>query len=303
MKAAVKPAIETILLGTGVARLRRATLRSRAVVLAYHNVVPAGEPVCGDRSLHLPQAAFARQLDALLRTHDVVPLDVVLAPPRRADRPRAVITFDDAYRGAVTAGVAELVRRGLPATIFVAPSFVGGGTFWWDRLAAGRPDGLDPGFRDHALHVLRGRSDAVDTSARATGYRPQPLPSHAAVAAEDELRAAAAQPGIVLGSHSWSHSNLAALDAADLDDELERPLQWLRQRFERVSDWISYPYGMSTPEVEAAARRAGYRGGLWVEGGWLAPGTRNEFSLPRLNIPSSLSTRGFALRVSGLFCG
>jgi peptidoglycan/xylan/chitin deacetylase (PgdA/CDA1 family) len=302
MREAVKPAVESILLGTGVARLRRTALRSRAVVLAYHNVVPTGEPPCGDRSLHLPQTEFARQLDTLLRTHDVVPLEDVLSPPRRTERPRAVITFDDAYRGAVTAGVAELVRLGIPATIFVPPAFVGGGDFWWDRFAGVGSDGLDRGFRRHALHALGGRDVDVDAWARATGHGPRPLPTHAVVATEDELQAAAVHPGIVLGSHTWSHPNLAALGAADLDDELRRPLEWVRQRFDYVSDWISYPYGMSSPAVAEAARRAGYRGGLRIEGGWLPQIADDAFSLPRLNVPAGLSVRGFALRISGLFC-
>src|SRR2546428_13985807 len=42
---------------------------------AYHNVVPDDCPPFGDRSLHLSHRAFVRQLDLLLSTHCIVPLD------------------------------------------------------------------------------------------------------------------------------------------------------------------------------------------------------------------------------------
>ena len=46
------------------------------------------------------------------------------------------ITFDDAYAGTVDQALPELARLGLPATVFLAPAFVEGDTFWWDALAA-----------------------------------------------------------------------------------------------------------------------------------------------------------------------
>jgi hypothetical protein len=130
----VKAAVETVLVRGGAAKLARHFHRDRTLVLAYHNIVPHGDPVAGDCSLHLPQRQFAAQLDLLVELCDVIPLDSALERNGRGKRPRVAITFDDAYRGTVTAGVSELVSRGLPATIFVVPAFVGGGAFWWDDV-------------------------------------------------------------------------------------------------------------------------------------------------------------------------
>jgi peptidoglycan/xylan/chitin deacetylase (PgdA/CDA1 family) len=298
-----KTMAERVLLATGLGYVRRAMLTPRVLVLAYHNVVPGGDFPCGERALHLPRALFERQLDLLLRTHDVVPLeDALSSAAPRSRRPRAVITFDDAYRGAVTVGVDALARRGLPATFFVAPAFVGGGSFWWDRFSEDATGTLPPSFRDHALEALRGRNAEVEAWATEAGYRATALPPHAHAATEEELRRAVWHPGIVLASHTWSHPNLAALDAAELEEELTRPLRWLRERCERVVPWLSYPYGISSPAVERAAAKAGYRGGLRVEGGWVRRRPENPFAIPRLNIPAGLSPAGFALRASGLFC-
>jgi peptidoglycan/xylan/chitin deacetylase (PgdA/CDA1 family) len=282
------------------APLARRFRRQRLLVLAYHNIVPDGERARGDPSLHLAQREFAHQLDLLARTHDVVSIaDVLLA--RSTGRPRAVITFDDAYRGAVTAGVAELTRRNLPATIFVAPAFVDGASFWWDVLASAGGGGLAPELRAHALHELAGRDAAVRGWAERLGRPAQSVPQHQTVASEAELAQAVASGRITLGSHTWSHANLARLGSAELELELTRPLQWLKSRFTAVVPWLSYPYGIRSPEVEQATARAGYEGGFLISGGWLpGPVSTARFALPRVNVPAGISLAGFELRISGL---
>lgn len=308
-----KRALELGLERGGVAALSRWLARRGTLVLAYHDIVPdnAGEPLlgAGDRSLHLPQRAFAEQLDALVATHEVVSLECALeealgrgvaAARRQARRARVAITFDDAYQGAVTSGVEELARRGLPATIFVAPAFVGAGTFWWDALATRHSRGLDPAVRARALHECRGLDADVRRWADSHGVARCELPPHARCASEEELARAAARPGITLASHSWSHANLTRLETAELHDELQRPLAWLRERFTDVCPVLSYPYGLSSPAVERAAAHAGYRAAMRISGGWLRAGEASAYALPRLDVPAGLSRAGFALRAAGV---
>lgn len=293
LRGAVKGVAEAALLGSGVAALARRRLRGRAVVLAYHNVIPDGAAPRGDRSLHLPQREFARQLDALAQTHDVVPLAAIDAPA--GSRPRVVITFDDAYRGALTAGFTELARRGLPATVFVAPGLFDTAT-WWDRHGDATGEVPAP-LRWTALTAHQGVGESV---LAAFGRGAESLPLWAHIAGEAEVMAAARQPGITLGAHTWSHCNLAAVPADRLATELERPLAWLRGQAASVVPWLAYPYGLSSAAVPVAARRAGYVAALLVEGGWL-PGRRGDaFALPRQNIPSGLSLAGFRLRMAGV---
>lgn len=298
VRGAVKALLETGLVWSGGAALRRAALARRALVLAYHNVVPDDGPCFGDRSLHLPRRMFVRQIEQLLRTHAVVPLGEILTPaPGR--RPRVAITFDDAYRGAVEIGVAELARRGIPATLFVVPEFVGRGPFWWDAVAA-EGGGVDPAVRAYALEELAGKDQDIRRWAEAHGLRLRAVPESALVASEDELGAAIRHPGITLASHTWSHANLARLSPAELQEQLARPLDWLRQRYRNVIPWLSYPYGLATRAVETAAAAAGYAAALALGGEWFAPAAVNPHSVPRLNVPSGLSANGFVLRTSGL---
>jgi peptidoglycan/xylan/chitin deacetylase (PgdA/CDA1 family) len=299
VRALAKRAIERAAVGSGVAALARRARRGEVVILGYHNVVPDGEPIVGDRSLHLPQREFAAQLDILARSHDVVPLrEVLRAQSRRAQRPCAAITFDDAYRGAMTAGVEELARRGMPATVFVAPAFVGDGRFWWDSLATADDGGA---FRRLALTACRGEDATVRAEARRRGIAEREVPAHARCATLEELRAAARL--VAVASHSWSHPNLAALPADALVRELTRPLAWLRESFRDVLPWLAYPYGLTSAAVRAAAREAGYEGALLIEGGWSARPPADPHAVPRLDVPGEVSRDGFAMRVAGLVGG
>jgi len=68
-----------------------------------------------------------------------------------------------------------------------------------------------------------------------------------------------------------------------------------------VIPWLSYPYGLASRTVEAAAAAAGYTGALALGGGWFVPARVNCYAVPRVNVPSGLSLNGFVLRTSGLY--
>ena len=305
VRAIAKLMVEYGAVWSGAVARGRARHRNEVLVLAYHNIVPHGERRSGDRSLHLSQRDFADQLDLLLETHDVVPLDSAFAPPstpaESASRPRAVITFDDAYRGAMTAGVDELRTRDLPATVFVAPAFVNGGDFWWDVLTPSGADGLDPALRNAALTTCAGQDATIREWARGHGVTCTSVAPHMTCANEAELRSAVTRARLTVGSHSWSHPNLAALDTETLTRELVSSREWILSRFEEQwVDAISYPYGRESVTVHAATRATGYAYGFLITGGFTTVTPENPAGIARLNVPAGVSRNGFTMRAAGL---
>jgi peptidoglycan/xylan/chitin deacetylase (PgdA/CDA1 family) len=281
----------------------RHRLRGRTLILAYHGIIPRGERAAGERALYVDQHTFGAQLDRVREVARVVPLDRVDDEPQ--NEIRVAISFDDAYQGAVTAGVEELAQRQLPATIFVAPGRLNGHVFWWDALAH-RTGALDPAFRERAL----GEFDGIDERVRAFAHQSRDagsddLPAFARAASVAELDAAVLRHGgITFGSHTWSHPNVARLDAAALREQMERPAEWLRQRYERhYIPWIAYPYGLESPLARDAAARAGYVGGLCITGGWHVATSVSRFARPRLNVSGGLSPNGFGARLNGTITG
>src|SRR6185437_10086191 len=299
----VKRIGERTLLASGVAGTRRRLLRDGRLILGYHNVMPEGAMPGSDASLHLSRRAFAEQLDLLMQTHRIVSLSELLSDrPVAGGQPIAAITFDDAYHGALTIGVEELALRGLTATVFVAPAFVGGGSFWWDEIDWPAGSAAGDAFRQRALDDCRGDRELVCAMAHAHGFGMRLVPDHARCASVHELRDAVGRGVVELASHSWSHPNLAAIDEETLTMELVRPMDWLRPRFRGVLPVLAYPYGRWSAPVARAAAAAGYVAALRVDGGWMRSRASAPYAAPRFAVPAGLSTAGFALRASGLFC-
>ncbi len=299
----IKGAVEHGLVASGVPRARIRRRASGTVILSYHNVVPEGEVAVGDTSLHISQRRFAEHLDRLLETHDIVALGELRVGQTPPQRPRAVITFDDAYRGALTAGFDELARRQAPATVFVSPGLLGAEGFWWDQLARG-VDGLDPGLRDHALGRLGGRGEAIVAWASERGLRPAELPPHARPVGRDELFGAVQAGAYALGSHTWSHVNLAGVPLDEARREIETAVVWLADVDPDLPtmDWLAYPYGLYSDGVVAlAAESVAYA--VRVDGGATEVGGRwcsDRHRLPRINVPAGLSGEGLVLRLAGI---
>ncbi len=283
-------------------RMTQHRVRGKRLILAYHGIIPEGQGPAGDRALFVAQRDFATHLDLLLAEADVAPLDRIDEPGD--GRPRVAITFDDAYSGAVNEGVAELAKRNLPATIFVAPGRLNGHVFWWDALAHGSQT-LDQRVRHHALHELAGADERVRAWAAATALPVSGTqPAYACAASRADLAMALSFPGITVGSHTWSHRNLAALGAGDVAAEVRDSREWLRAEFgDKALDWLAYPYGLDSREVHRCVAKASYAGALRISGGWHRPTAVSPFARPRFSVGSGLSVAGLRARLNGARLG
>lgn len=292
------------MLGSPLARRLAVRLRrGRRLILAYHNVLPPGiRSVRADQSLHLEFARFTQQLDALVRgPWEVVPLDAPMPSPGAP--PQYCITFDDAYESAVRHALPELSRRGLPATVFVAPGMLGNAAPWWDRLGAATEGGLPARIRTWALETCAGEADKILSGAEAAGLPIAEPEEHCWITTVDGLSAALQSHELLtLAPHSWSHPNLTRVATDQLAIEVERPLQWLRSRWgSRCLAWLAYPYGVADPRVRTMAESTGYDGALIATGGWSSPiKDQDRFLLPRFNVPAGASLEGFVARTTGL---
>ncbi|HYK09558.1 MAG TPA: polysaccharide deacetylase family protein [Gemmatimonadales bacterium] len=285
-----------------LAGVHRWGARGSSVVLAYHNIVPDGDRAMGDRSLHLPEREFVDQVDALLESHEVVPIEQVFVLPTASSsaKGRAAITFDDAYYGALVVGWPHLRRRGLPATMFVPPGCLGGQSFWWDELADPATGTLDRRIRNYGLDTLGGAGQRIRGWAAERGIATQTLPAHARSGTDGDVREAAAG-GLRVASHTWSHINLATSDEATGREELTRTSSWLADHYPSHPTWLAYPYGAASSRSADLARAAGHQGALLVSGGPFEPGAPiDRYRIPRVNVPAGVSVDGFRLRVAGV---
>lgn len=294
MRAFIRGTLEHLVVGSGMAALAARSRRNRTLVLAYHNVVPSGQAVPGDRSLHLSMDDFRAQLDLLQRHGEVVPLEEARSPSPADSPPRFALTFDDAYRGTVLMALPELAARGLPGTVFVPPGLLGGESFWWDAVPVSGWENPAP------LGELRGEAVRVRRWALEQGLQLRSMPPMQMPCTVDELRDAMGGNGIRLGCHTWDHPNLDRLSAGEIRDQMSRTRTWLEESGLPRVDWVSYPYGKTNATVRQVVRELGFAGGLRVDGGWLPLDAQDPFDLPRINVPAGISHRGFRILLAGM---
>ncbi len=267
-------------------RAPRRTGGGASLILAYHNVVPSGSTIVGDRSLHLCETRFRKQLLQIQQEADVVPLLDLLTTESSGKR-RIAITFDDAYSKALSLGVSQCVAMGIPSTVFVAPNLLDTVPVW-DRMAASEV--WSDADRNRFLWNGRGFDDR-----RPPAFDGNEDLRLARIASRAELVAVASSALVTLGNHTMNHPNLGALDADTVADEVRSCSEWLSQLpGVRTVPVLAYPYGIP-PRFGAPIMY-----GLMVRGGWHMRASVKG-AIPRWNVPAGISDNGFRLRLRGWF--
>ena len=182
-------------------------------------------------SLSLSPGLFEEHLGWLQEHCRVVALDELVAGPKGNGGPYVAITFDDGYADNRTHALPLLTAREMTATFFVTVGFLEG-------------DGEVMAHLCKIWHTPWKR--LCPLSWREVG----------------ELRGA----GMSVGSHTWSHRNLALLSIAEAESDLRRSREVLEERLGEPVRAVAYPWGKLGRHVNAgtltAARRAGYELGV-----------------------------------------
>jgi peptidoglycan/xylan/chitin deacetylase (PgdA/CDA1 family) len=148
-------------------------------ILMYHQVGPP-RPESTRNKWRVKEQDFVWQLDALgRRGYRGAALEELFAAP--SERRRAVLTFDDGYRGVLTRALPALLARGFSATVFVVADKLGGTNDWdgetpgdallsADEVRELRARGLEIGSHGATHRALTRLSDG-DLSREVAGSR------------------------------------------------------------------------------------------------------------------------------------
>lgn len=104
------------------------------------------------------------------------------------------------------------------------------------------------------------------------------------------------QGGISFGSHTCTHPWLHGLSHEEIKHELTASKECLETRLCQKIDWLAYPHGASTSEIQRMAEAAGYKAAFGIYHG--RSGRYNIRRRPCLKDESRLT---FALRLSPLY--
>jgi len=293
--------------------------RARLSILIFHRVLPRPDDLCPDE----PDAArFEQELHWISRWFQVLPLDDAASLLAAGKLPpgAAAITFDDGYADNATVALPALQRARLPATFFIATSFLDGGRMWNDTVIesvrACRAPALDlraAGLGYFALDSIDSRRQAIGHLLPAIKYL-EPAQRDAAVAAvhqacgerlPDDLMMRSHQvlalrrAGMQIGAHTRSHPILARLGETAAVDEIVGSKRDLESLLGEPVTLFAYPNGKPGVDYGAMHARmvhdAGFTAAVSTAPGAASTGS-DRFQLPRFS-PWDRSRTRYGLRM------
>ena len=208
--------------------LSRPDLAARRLILSYHSV----------HSRHhfasTNPIQFIKQLVWLNENTRVLPLrDVIDGLASSDGRPAVALTFDDGYEDNHSQALPILRDFGFSATFFITVGFLEKDPIVRERFSSLWSCGLD---------------DVIPLSWGQV----------------EDLRSS----GMEVGSHSYSHRNLAIMSSAEAERELQESRDAIRRRLGDPVDLFAYPFGKPRIHFTSATvdlvRAAGYRGAVAV---------------------------------------
>ena len=152
----MKKLLFALLHKTRVTRVISWLNRKQVPILCYHSVIENGRRVDSDpHKQHIPLRLFLKHLDYLQQHYHVISLNEF----QRAKREKltlpdhtVVLTFDDGFQDFATVVAPHLIRRNLPATVFIITDRVSGNLppngesfLTWDEVRELAGAGLDIG--------------------------------------------------------------------------------------------------------------------------------------------------------------
>ncbi|MBI3400180.1 MAG: polysaccharide deacetylase family protein [Acidobacteria bacterium] len=300
---------------------------SRAAILCYHRVAELSPD---SHALCTPPTRFRQHMAHLRDRFTPMSVEDLVSAAASGDIPdgAVAVTLDDGYLDALTAASPILMEFGIPATFFVNTDRLDDPhERWWDiledifrpetRLPAElvlRAGGQElrlatatPAERAAALGTLNRSAWTMDARSRMTmandvvawSGAPRPPRETHRVLTGAEIRGLAARQGHAIGAHSVHHLALTAQPVETKRCEIAECKATLERALRRTVTLFSYPYGDFDGETITEVHDAGFRAGVTVEVGLMAPGT-NRFLLPRIEVAPADSLP-LARRLQDLF--
>ena len=300
LRARVKTAASHGLRRTGVDRLIGAWTGTSRIptVISYHRVVEHMEESsrCSISSMLISTRMFEQHLDWIGRHYEFVSLDEVgsrLEGGRSFPRPTAAVAFDDGYSDVYENAFPLLMKKGIPATVFVVTGLVGTQQMQiHDKLYLLLKSAFS-NARQTSLQVVNHlRNEAIMIPEWETIGRMQANPFRVMAALLDgvpqtqanrmiqvldahfvlgngrydglttlswEMLEKMQAAGITIGSHTRTHALLTNESREKMIEEATRSRQDLEDHLGTKAQHFAYPDGRHNADATAAVASAGYR--------------------------------------------
>lgn len=299
--------------------------RGRAIVLAYHRIIPSNEIDVENHmgGMYLSVEAFKKQLEWLISNMKIVSLSELILKIKNGERwteSLCAITFDDGWKDNYDFAFPILKELNVPATIFlVGKNFLDGDGFtpisWFVIFESIIETSAFPGdFTgnweiDFVLSSKKKPTEKARDVIRIMRKLPvsdfeelynkflRKLINHCSVEkfkikysfiTIDEVREMS-RFGISFGYHSRSHNMLPMVKREQLIAEVQIPHQLSSNSEINHEKIFCYPDGQSSPDIISELKKENYLGAVGLKGGFNSLES-DLYNLKRINIHEGSSS-------------
>lgn len=234
----------------------------------YHIVTDNPPPHVKELYNAVTVKQFINDIDFLLKHYSpitVTELQKVLLGEMQLEKPALFVSFDDGFSELKTIVAPVLKSKGVPATFFVTPNFIGNNDMLYrcklsiimDRVRR-LPDSIPvPNYLNNAwgekpvsqslFRKLLFKLDYNDTeiiNAIAKSFNinfSDYLQKHKPYLNLDELKELA-KSGFSIGAHSMNHPNFAEISADMQKQEVESSVSWVQKNIPRQPKLFAFPF-------------------------------------------------------------
>lgn len=280
---------------------------NKLVIITYHRIIPehlrhdADEIDVGQFRMHAD--VFAKYFN-VLKLSDAVTRMKEGALPYRA----IALTFDDGYRDNVSEALPILANSGIPATFFVASSFLDGGIMWNDiviesvrRCGEDHLDLEDIGLGSMDTGSTAEKRSAIRRLLSELKYRPQSqrdslcssIANRLGVSPPTDLMMNSSDlivlrdAGMEIGGHTRTHPILTTVPDDVADAEIKRGKRDLEEILGDEVVSFAYPNGRPGQDYDrrhvSMVRRAGFKQAVTTSAG-CANRNSDRYQLGRLSV-------------------
>ena len=292
--------------------------RNKAVILMYHRVVPPSlikEKSFVQPGMYVTDVTFQTHASLLKKKFKVLPLLELIARLERGDSIAGccAITFDDGWLDNYQYAFPVLNRFEMPATIFLASSYIGTDQFfwpeqfvlYWNEFQYHQKDIGDVRIKEFLNQIIKvDNNDVFLDQAIGLLKNWDPKKRRRLLEALDKAVGTCHQPRLLMnwkeagemhrsglvdfGAHTANHVILDQIDPTAAKEEIVSSKKEIEANLDCPVLLFSYPNGNYNAELQKTVEKSGFRGGVITKPGWVTH-DRDLFSLPRIGFHDDVS--------------
>jgi peptidoglycan/xylan/chitin deacetylase (PgdA/CDA1 family) len=293
--------------------LNRSNIYNGVLVLSFHKVVTEDY---FRSQMTISRTIFSELLDYLVEKTDVIKLSALpnLDLSTESKKLKIALTFDDGYKDNYDNAYPELLKRKIPASIFVASGYMGGDRYlWWDLISyiADNYSKLSEKNREIIKKLFLQYGGDVDIensnitsnnvvnnlrikSIAEINYVEQTISSIVTSEGLNKSRIMLnwseikemSNNGIDIGGHSVNHVYLNSCTKEELISEIRDCKNSIESFTDKKVENFAYPDGRYNNDVCNALKDEGYKISVSTESN-IFRRCSNLFSVPRVDITSN----------------